>query len=39
MNAFEKLEVWKQSLQLCADLYIELKTLKNTDSKIKSPKR
>ena len=25
MNAFEKLEVWKQSVQLCADLYIELK--------------
>ena len=28
MNAFEKLEVWKQSVQLCADLYIELKDSK-----------
>jgi four helix bundle protein len=28
VNAFENLEVWKQSVQLCADLYIELKDSK-----------
>tara|TARA_B110001469_G_scaffold62089_1_gene59579 strand:+ start:1710 stop:2021 length:312 start_codon:yes stop_codon:yes gene_type:complete len=28
MNAFENLEVWKQSVQLCADLYIYLKDSK-----------
>jgi four helix bundle protein len=25
MNAFENLEVWKQSVRLCADLYIDSK--------------
>lgn len=28
MNAFENLEVWKQSVQLCADLYIYFKDSK-----------
>jgi four helix bundle protein len=28
MNKFENLEVWKQSVRLCADLYIHLKDSK-----------